>query len=781
MLFLRPSRPDVPHADVLRVLERHYGLSTPALKPLYGERDQGFRVDVPGRPALLAKIVNDAEPEAVVEAQVAALRHLAVHASGIAVPAVIPDRDGMAVSRFTDGTGIRRRLLMLTWIDGRILGDATMDASLSASLGRGLALLGRGLRGFYHEGLRHRPLLWDVREIGQLATHVGLIEDAGGRRLVKAVVDRFIGETLPALDRLRIQAIHNDAGAHNVVTTEDGSSVVGIIDFGDLVHASLPQDISTSISDALMENPEALPELLPPLVEAYGRVTPLEPEEIAVLHPLTAARAAITAITTAWRRREDPGADDYMSVYEGSALSFIDALETLGQNRFTRLASGNAAEPRVPPGKPDAPVAELLARRERLMGKGLPLFYSPPLHIVEGDGVWLKAADGRRYLDCYNNVPHIGHCHPHVVEAIRRQAGQLATNTRYLFNTVLDYAERLIATLPPGDWRCLFVNSGSEANDLAWRMAKAFTGNGGGLAMEFAYHGISEATDAFSPSADMIAPQRPHMRYLPPPDVYRGPFREDDPQAEQRYVALARERIDDLSRNGPGVASFILDSCFLTNGVLTPSPAYVQGIVSAVRAAGGLFIADEVQSGFGRMGGEMWGHRLHGVEADIVTLGKPAGNGFPLGVTIARAPIVEALLRHTAFFSTFGGNNVACAAGMAVLDVVERENLPARAAETGAYLKRGLAALMERHQAIGQVRGRGLVLGIELVRNRETREPAPHLVAPLLNAMRDQGVLVGSEGVHGNILKLRPPIMITRQQADQVTAALDRCLAACAG
>jgi 4-aminobutyrate aminotransferase-like enzyme len=675
---------------------------------------------------------------------------------------------------------VRRRLLLLTWVEGRILGDTMMDVSLAASLGDGLARLGHSLRGFYHEGLRHRPLLWDVREIGQIAPHIQLIEDAAGRRLVQAVVDRFIDETNPALPRLRLQAIHNDAGAHNVVAAADGSSVCGVIDFGDMVHASVAQDISTAISDALMDVPKALPSLLAPLVESYGRVTPLEPGEIALLHPLTAARAAITAITTAWRRREDPGADDYMSVYEQSALTFIDAVETLGKDRFTRLASGRPAETQVPAGHSEAPVAEILARRERLMGKGLPLFYSPPLHIVEGDSVWLKAADGRRYLDCYNNVPHIGHCHPHVVAAIRRQAGQLATNTRYLFNAVLDYAERLIATLPPGDWRCLFVNSGSEANDLAWRMAKAFTGNGGGLAMEFAYHGISEATDAFSPSADVIAPQRPHMRYLPPPDLYRGPFREDDPQAEQRYVALARERIDDLRRNGPGVASFILDSCFLTNGVLTPSPAYVQGVVAAVREAGGLFIADEVQSGFGRMGGEMWGHRLHGVEADIVTLGKPAGNGFPLGVTIARAPIVDALLKHTAFFSTFGGNNVACAAGMAVLDVVEREALPARAAETGAYLKSRLIALMERHPVIGQVRGRGLVLGIDLVRDRETREPAAHLVAPLLNAMRDRGVLVGSEGVHGNILKLRPPIVISRQQADQVVAALDHCLAACA-
>jgi 4-aminobutyrate aminotransferase-like enzyme len=243
---------------------------------------------------------------------------------------------------------------------------------------------------------------------------------------------------------------------------------------------------------------------------------------------------------------------------------------------------------------------------------------------------------------------------------------------------------------------------------------------------------------------------------------------------------MAQARIDDLRDNGPGVAIFILDSCFLTNGVLTPPPAYVQGVVSAVRAAGGVFIADEVQSGFGRMGTEMWGHRLHGVEADIVTLGKPAGNGFPLGVTIARAPIVEALIRRTAFFSTFGGNNVACAAGMAVLDVVEREDLPARAAAIGAHLKARLEALKVRHAVIGDVRASGLVVGIDLVTNRATREPCPEIVPRILNAMRDEGVLIGSEGVHGNILKLRPPLVLSADEADLAVDALDRCLAACA-
>lgn len=779
MMFLRPARPDVPLADVAAAVAQRHGLSG-VFRPLYGERDQGFRLDAQDGRRLLVKVMNDAEPDAVVAAQVAALSHLERQAPAITVPRVIPDLDGAAITRFTDGAGVRRRMVALTWIDGVVLEETPVTRPLAESLGLAVAHLGRGLRGFWHEGLRHRPLLWDVREIGRIAPLIDRISGGEARALVERVVRRFTGETAPRLEALRLQAIHNDAGAHNVVVSPDGGAVAGVIDFGDMVQASLAQDLSTTLSDTLMGTPGALGDLLAPMVEAYGRVTPLEADEIAVLHPLTAARAAITAIVTAWRRTEDPGADDYMAPYEHAAVTFIDAVETLGAGRFTRLAEGKPAVPPAPSDTQDASVPALLARRERLMGKGLPLFYSPPLHIVEGAGVWLTAADGRCYLDCYNNVPHIGHCHPHVVEAVRRQAGRLATNTRYLFDEVLDYAERLIATLPPGDWRCLFVNSGSEANDLAWRMAKAHTGHSGGLAMEFAYHGISEATDAFSPSADIVEIDRPHMRYLPPPDTYRGRYRDSDADAVALCVAAAQARIDDLQASGLGVAGFILDSCFLTNGVLTPPPAYVQGVVAAVRTAGGLFIADEVQSGFGRMGGEMWGHRVHGVEADIVTLGKPAGNGFPLGVTIARAPIVEALLRRTAFFSTFGGNNVACAAGLAVLDVIQREDLPARAAVTGLHLKARLEDLKERHAIVGDVRGRGLVLGVDLVKDRASREPYPQIVPRLLNAMRDEGVLIGSEGVHGNILKLRPPLVLSREEADLVAGALGRCLAACA-
>jgi 4-aminobutyrate aminotransferase-like enzyme len=503
-------------------------------------------------------------------------------------------------------------------------------------------------------------------------------------------------------------------------------------------------------------------------------VTPLEADEIEALFDLVQARLSLTVLISACRRAGQGAKDNYINAYDSAALELMAKLESIGRESFSsaaRLAAG------LQPSLPGVRNADLLARREASMGRGLAMFYDPPLHIVRGEGVWLQDESGRRFLDCYNNVPHVGHCHPHVVEAIARQAGILNTNTRYLFGQVVAYAERLAATMPGGDWVCAFVNSGSEANDLAWRMAKAFTGHSGALCMEFAYHGITDALEGFSPAGDLSGAAYPHMRYLPAPDGYRGPIRQGEPDFAARYAAHADGAIASLAEAGHGAAAFMLDSTFLTNGVLDVPPDYVRSVVEKVRKAGGLFIADEVQAGFGRMGAHFWGHSTYGVTPDFVTIGKPAGNGHPLGVVITRRDIFQSFLTRTAFFSTFGGNNVSCAAGVAVLDVIENEDLINNAGKTGAGLKAAIRRLADKHDLIGDVRGSGLCLGVELVGDRKSLDPAAAETKRLLNLMRDAGVLVGSEGVHANVLKIRPPVVFRREHADLLVEALDRCLA----
>jgi 4-aminobutyrate aminotransferase-like enzyme len=419
----------------------------------------------------------------------------------------------------------------------------------------------------------------------------------------------------------------------------------------------------------------------------------------------------------------------------------------------------------------------MMARRARLMGPNVPTFYATPVHLVRGQGVTVWDANGQAYIDCYNNVPHVGHCHPYVTEAIARQARTLNTNTRYITDQSVVYAERLSELSSEGLTAVVFVNSGSEANDLAWRMAKAFTGNSGGLAMDFAYHGVSEAMDAFSPSNAPAHWRAPHIRLLPPPDVYRCPFGPEVNEIGVSYAAMAEPLIADLQEQGYGVAAAMIDSAFMSNGILNAPPGYLMEIAMRVRGAGGLLIADEVQSGFGRMGTAFWGHRHHGVTPDIITIGKPAGNGHPVGAVITRPEILSHFLRTGPFFSTFGGNNVACAAGIAVLDVIRDENLVENARVVGSYLRNGLADLMAHHSVIGDVRGVGLAIGVELVRDRATREPATAETARLLNLLRDEGVLLGGEGRFGNVLKVRPPIVFSREDANVAVAAMQRALA----
>jgi len=412
------------------------------------------------------------------------------------------------------------------------------------------------------------------------------------------------------------------------------------------------------------------------------------------------------------------------------------------------------------------------------MGPQTYMFYDKPLHMVRGEGAWLYDVTGRRYLDVYNNVPHVGHCHPHVVDAIARQAAILNTNTRYLFDEVLDYAERLSATMPAGSGltTCMFVNSGSEAVDLATRLAKAYTGNTGALVMEYAYHGWTEAVEALSPEFRSAEHLKPHVRTLIGPDDYRGPHRRGSNDIAARYAADADRAIRSLAEGGHKPALFIADAGLLTNGVLDAPMGWMQGVYERVRKAGGLAVADEVQSGFGRQGDAMWGFELHGVTPDIVCLGKPIGNGHPLGAVITRPEIIQTLVNQGIFFSTFGGNNVSCAAGMAVLDVLEREGLQENARVVGNQFRQRLRRLGEKHALIGDVRGRGLLVGLELVRDRKTLEPAAAETKRVVNRMRDLGVLTATEGPHGNVLKLRPPICFSSAQADMTIAAVDQAL-----
>ncbi|MEX2523498.1 MAG: aminotransferase class III-fold pyridoxal phosphate-dependent enzyme [Gammaproteobacteria bacterium] len=421
--------------------------------------------------------------------------------------------------------------------------------------------------------------------------------------------------------------------------------------------------------------------------------------------------------------------------------------------------------------------AVLLERRYRVLGKHSPLFYDEPLHLVKGDGVWVYDASGDRYLDVYNNVPHVGHCHPHVVDALCRQAGTLNTHTRYLHENIVDYAERLTATFDGDLSMAMFACTGSEANEIALRMARYCTGGRGIIVTDFAYHGNTEAVaelgTAFMPEAQTTT----RVRSVPIPDSYRGLGGLQGERLTEAYVAEVKKAIEGFAADGIPFAGLVMCPDFANEGLLNVPPGFLEKAVERVRKAGGLFIADEVQAGFGRSGRHMWTYQWYGVVPDIVTLGKPMGNGHPLSGVVARPELIDAFGAHAMYFNTFGGNPVSCAVGMAVLDVLERENLLQNAVDTGAYVTEGLRRLQDKHDLIGDVRDLGMFFAVELVLDRRQKTPAPEQTRHIVNGMRERGVLISKIGKYDNILKMRPPMPFDRSHADLLLATLDETIA----
>ncbi len=415
---------------------------------------------------------------------------------------------------------------------------------------------------------------------------------------------------------------------------------------------------------------------------------------------------------------------------------------------------------------------DIIARRQSLLGPAYRLFYANPVHVVRGEGVWLYDPDGNAYLDVYNNVACVGHCHPHVVAALTKQASVLNTHTRYLHETILDYAERLLGYFPAEIGHMMFTCTGSEANDLALRVAKAHTGGTGFIITDFAYHGVTEAIAGMSPSLGPAMMLSDHVRKIPAPDSYRG-FGRDVGTA---FADNVRKAINDMRAKGIKPAALLVDTIFSSDGVFTDPRGFLSGAVDAIHEAGGLFIADEVQPGFGRTGDGMWGFERHGIVPDLVTMGKPMGNGHPVAGMAARPEVLAEFGQRLRYFNTFGGNPVSAAAGMAVLDVIEGEKLRDNARVVGAHLRTGLESLAQHHSIIGDIRSAGLFVGLELVRCRTSKEPASNETARVVNKLRERRILISAAGPSANILKIRPPLVFSKDNADLFLTALDETL-----
>ena len=422
------------------------------------------------------------------------------------------------------------------------------------------------------------------------------------------------------------------------------------------------------------------------------------------------------------------------------------------------------------PGQGNLTEAEtaMAARRARLLGPAYRLFYETPVHLVRGEGVHLYDAAGNAYLDCYNNVASVGHCHPRVVEAMATQAATLATHTRYLHDGILELAERLLALFPPELSHAMFTCTGSEANDLAFRIARAATGGTGVIVTDNAYHGVTLATAGMSMSIGPSVAPGPGVYPIPAPSLANYPDGIAQGFAAAITAACARMRAD-----GIRPAMLIVDTVFSSDGVFPDPAGFLKEAASAIRAEGGLFLADEVQPGFGRLGSTMWGFQRHGVIPDMVSLGKPMGNGYPVAGLVIRPEVIADFGANSRYFNTYGGNAVAAAVALAVLNVLRDEQLIDNAASTGTMFRQGLAALSGTFDAIGEVRGAGLFIGVDML---EHGQPSPARAAKLVNKLRDERILISATGSQGHILKLRPPMPFSQDNAAHVIDTIARLL-----
>ena len=680
--------------------------------------------------------------------------------AGLPVPRSIPSRSGQTLLT-VELDGVQRPARMLQQLPGVQWRAGPSSPNLLGRIGSLVAQVHLALDGFEHPGF-DRSHQWSLERACIHRKSIPHIQDIHVRRAAERA---FLLHAALDFTGCARGMLHGDANDENILVVDD--RVTALLDFGDCLEGPLVADLAITLAYALQHEGLGLAQAAN-IVAGYDEIRPLDLAEQQVLFPLILARLATSACIAAARAAADPDHATWFSHLRSTRDALLMLADMVPREAEIVLCSGCRVHRPATTG-----AVPLTDRRGKSLPGVLSLSYNTPLHIVRGRGQYLYDSDGRAYLDLVNNVCHVGHCHPHVVRALSEQAGKLNTNTRYLHENVLAYAERLTATLPGPLNVCFLVNSGSEANELALRLARAATGKHDVLVIDGAYHGSTGTCIEMSPykfSGPGGSGKANWVHVVATPDTYRGGVTGED------YAAEVGQVIGKAVSGGRSIAAFFAETLLSCGGQIPLPEGYLAAAFEHVRAAGGVCIADEVQVGFGRVGEAMWGFELHGVVPDIVVMGKPIGNGHPLGAVVCTRQVAEAFDSGMEFFSTFGGNPVSAAVGMAVLDVIERESLQGRAAKLGARFMAGLEDLRDRHPIIGDVRGRGLFLGIELVRDHKTLEPADTEASAIVNAMKDRGVLLSTDGPLHNVIKIKPPMVLSQDDVDMALRELDNVL-----
>jgi len=682
-------------------------------------------------------------------------------------PRPIPFSDGSFV-KVLNIEGVEQVCRMLTFLEGEFLGDVEHTQKLMESFGSTLAEIDLKLYHFKNSTIAAKQYEWDIQYLTLNEQFIDDIPVAKDRNVVRYFFQQFKENALPILPTLRKQIIHNDANDWNVLTKN--GEVSGIIDFGDLAHSFLINELAIAIPYVCFEKDNPL-EFASLILTSYHAKLPIQEREVKILYYLIAARL-ITSICNSAHSKVNNPENVYASVSEKSAWKLLYhwlSISPLAAENSFRIATGLAPLKSTPP-------EEVLQRRYKHISPILSLSYDEPIHMVGSAFQYMYDADGNTFLDAYNNIPHVGHSHPKVVASGQRQMAKLNTNSRYLYDQLADYAEKLIEKFPSELNKVYFVNSGSAATDLAIRMAKNHTKHQKIMVMEHGYHGHTQTAIDISdykfnnPKGEG---QKDHVLKTAIPDTYRGKYTLNDGSAGKMY---AKEAIREIHDSNSPIAAFITEPIVGCGGQVPLAKGYLKDVYPAIREQGGVCISDEVQTGFGRLGDYFWGFEAQDVIPDIVIIGKPMANGHPMGAVVCTNEIAESFGKGVEFFSSFGGNPVSCAIASSVLEVIEEEELQENAKIVGDYYKSLFLSLQEKYSCIGDVRGSGLFLGIEIIKGDHIT-PDPELAHLIKNQLRDQHILISTDGPFDSVLKTKPPLCFTKENALLVTTQIERVLA----
>jgi len=758
-------KPQIDTDCIINFLNQNYKISG-ELVELQGYCDLNQLLTSADGQRFIIKISNQSASLSNLEMQNEAMQYL--HQFSLAVPAVLDNLAGKNISQIEAADGQNYNLRVLSFLEGTFYADtetSTHNHLLWQNLGSMVGKIDAKLSQFDHRGA-YRFLEWDLAQgfaMCQMKKH--LLQQPQSA-LVEHFLNYYQTKVLPQLSELPQGIIHSDANDYNVLVDdlEKPQKIVGLIDFGDMVFSHLVNELAICCAYAMMGQQQPI-ETIKSISVGYHQQRNLSPVELNVLIPLIALRLCTTLCNAAYAYSKEPE-NEYLLISVATATTALEQLKLI--NLFAAeqqlLVACNLFE------ASGLNHQQIIDYREKHLGRTLSLSYQQPLKIICGQGTYLYDEMGNEYLDMVNNVCHVGHCHPKVVKAGQQQMAKLNTNTRYLHDNIIQFSEKLLATFPEQLSVCMFVNSGSEANELAFRLAECYSKSNELLVVDGAYHGNTAACIQASPykfdgPGGKGAAANVHIVAMP--DPYRGRYSVQGDDLSLPYIEDVEQMLKQLELQGKQVGAYICESLQGVAGQIIMPEGYLKGVYKAVRKAGGVCIADEVQVGFGRVGTHMWAFETQNVIPDIVTLGKPIGNGHPMAAVVMTAEIANAFANGMEFFNTFGGNPVSCAIGSAVLDVIEEEKLMQNALRTGNYLVAQLKLLQNNYPLIGDVRGLGLFIGVELVEDRKTKKPATKKMEWLIEYFKLKNILLTSEGPHYSVLKIKPPIVFNEKDTDR--------------